>query len=87
MIPSREPVDCVSKSLNLLSDMVARVPGGRNQVEYPIENVAELCMTLSNKGHQALAAGCPDHHTVTAALLPQQVQGGRLKANQGEKDA
>lgn len=67
--------------------MVARVPGGRNQVEYPIENVAELCMTLSNKCHQALAAGCLDHHIVTAALLPQQVQGSRLKANQWLKDA
>lgn len=67
--------------------MVARVPGGRNQVEYPIEYVAELCMTLSNKCHQALAAGCPDHHIVTAALLPQQVQGGSLKANQWLKDA
>lgn len=66
--------------------MTASVPGGRNQVEYPIENIAELCMTLSNKGHQTLAAGCSNHHIVTAALLPQQVQGSRLKANQWLKD-
>lgn len=66
--------------------MAARVPGRRSQVEYPIENIAELCVTLGDKCHQSLAAGCPHNHMVTAALLPQQVQGSRLKANQWLKD-
>lgn len=62
--------------------MAARVPGRRNEVEYPIENIAELCVALSDKCHQSLTAGCSHNHMVTAALLPQQVQGSSLKVNQ-----
>lgn len=58
------------------------LPGGRNQVEEPIEHVAELRVILSDKGHETLAAGCSNHHIITATLLPQQVQSRSLQSNQ-----
>lgn len=68
------------------SNVRERVPGWRNQVEYPIENIAELCMTLSHQCHQTVTAGRSNHHIVAAALLPQQVQSRSLKSNQWWKD-
>lgn len=64
---------------------MGRVPGGGNQVEDPVEDIAELRLVLRNQRHQTLAAGCPDHHVIAAALLPEQVQSGGLKANSGER--
>lgn len=57
-------------------------PGWWNQVENPIENIAELRVILSDKSHQTLTASCSNYDIVAATLLPQQVQGRSLKSNQ-----
>lgn len=61
--------------------MKERAPGRWNQVENPIENIAELRKILSDKGYQTLTAGCSNHDIITATLLPQQVQSRSLKSN------